>query len=154
MMEKTYLWHGAQQTLRSACASAPSDLCLLAALWISRIQGLYMWISDWFDILWLRHILLILCVTWGSFVTSTHWLNLHCLTWKHTCSNMLKISPPKTESFQIKFRYFFIFLLKNIGCGYSLELPHWGCSNAYPQSIFLSRNKKKLYIPVNPSFTI
>ena len=31
----------------------------------------------------------------------------------------------------------------NIDCGYSLEPPWWGGSNKYPQSMFLSRNKKK-----------
>ena len=40
---------------------------------------------------------------------------------------------------------FFLFLLKNIDCGYSLELPRWGGSNEYPQSV-LSRNKKKIRI--------
>ena len=33
--------------------------------------------------------------------------------------------------------------VKNIDCGYSLEPPRWGGSNEYPQSMFLSRNKKK-----------
>ena len=32
-------------------------------------------------------------------------------------SNILKISSPKTDSFQIKILIFFIFLLKNINCG-------------------------------------
>ena len=48
---------------------------------------------------------------------------------------------------------------QNIDCGYSLELPQWGGSNRggsneYPQSMFLSRNKKIMYTPVNPSFII
>ena len=30
----------------------------------------------------------------------------------------------------------FLFLLKNIDCGYSLEPPRWGASNKYPQSMF------------------
>ena len=30
----------------------------------------------------------------------------------------------------------FLFLLKNIDCGYSLEPPRWGGSNEYPQSMF------------------
>ena len=30
----------------------------------------------------------------------------------------------------------FLFLLKNIDCGYSLEPPHRGGSNEYPQSMF------------------
>ena len=43
---------------------------------------------------------------------------------------------------------------QNIDCGYSLELPRRGGSNEYPQSMFLSRNKKIIYTPVNRSFTI
>ena len=31
---------------------------------------------------------------------------------------------------------FFLFLLKNIDCGYSLEPPRRGGSNEYPQSMF------------------
>ena len=31
---------------------------------------------------------------------------------------------------------FFLFLLKNIDCGYSLEPPQRGGSNVYPQSMF------------------
>ena len=43
---------------------------------------------------------------------------------------------------------------QNIDCGYSLEPPRRGGSNEYPQSMFLSRNKKIMYTPINPSFTI
>ena len=60
---------------------------------------------------------------------------------KHTYSNILKISPPKTESFQIKILIFFIYLLKNID--YGEATLRRGGSNEYPQSMFLSRNKKK-----------
>ena len=38
---------------------------------------------------------------------------------------------------------FFLFLLQNIDCGYSLELPRRGDSNVYPQSMFLAKKKKK-----------
>ena len=31
---------------------------------------------------------------------------------------------------------FFLFLLENIDCVYSLELPFWGGSNEYSQSMF------------------
>ena len=48
---------------------------------------------------------------------------------------------------------FFIFMLKT-DCGYTLEPPRRGGSNEYLQSMFLSRNKKILFTPVNPSFTI
>ena len=41
---------------------------------------------------------------------------------------------------------------QNIDCGYSLELPHWGGSNEYPQSMLLSRNKKNNVYPCKPQF--
>ena len=44
-----------------------------------------------------------------------------------------------------------MFLLKT-DCGYSLELPHSGSSNEYPQSMFLSRNKKNNVYPCKPQF--
>ena len=46
-----------------------------------------------------------------------------CLLRKHTYSNILKISPPKTESFEIKILIFFHISAHNIDCGYSLEPP-------------------------------
>ena len=52
--------------------------------------------------------------------------------WKHAYSNIMKISPPKTESFQIKIPIFFHISAQIIDCGYSLELPPWGSSNEYP----------------------
>ena len=58
-----------------------------------------------------------------------------------------------TESFQIKHSDIFHISAQNIDCGYSLEPPRRG-SNEYPQSMFLSRNKKKIYTHVNQSFTI
>ena len=43
---------------------------------------------------------------------------------------------------------------QNIDCVYSLEPPRRGGSNEYPQSMFLSRNKKNNVFSVKPSFTI
>ena len=42
---------------------------------------------------------------------------------------------------------------QNIDCGYSLEPPRWGGSNEYPQSNFLSRNKKNNVYPCKPQFS-
>ena len=70
---------------------------------------------------------------------------------KHTYSNILKISPPKTESFEIKIDVFHI-SAQNIDCGYSLEPPHRGGSNEYPQSMFLSRNKENTVYFCKPQF--
>ena len=49
---------------------------------------------------------------------------------------------------------FFLFLLQNIDCGYSLEPPRRGGSNVYPQSMFWSKNMKNMYTPAYLSFTI
>ena len=66
-----------------------------------------------------------------------------------------------TENFTTKKRKFsdknsniFHISAQNIDCGYSLEPPRRGGSNKYPQSMCLSRNKKIMYTPVDPSFTI
>ena len=69
---------------------------------------------------------------------------------KHAYSNILKISPPKTESFQIKNLIFFHISAQNIDCGYSLDPPRRGGSNDCPQSMFLSRNKKNNVYPCKP----
>ena len=71
---------------------------------------------------------------------------------KHTYSNILKISPPKSESFQIKNSDIFHFSAQNIDCGYSLEPPRRGGSNEYPESMFLSGNKKNNVYPYKPQF--
>ena len=72
---------------------------------------------------------------------------------KHAYSNILKILPPKNEIFKEKNSNIFNISAQNIDCGYSLEPPRGG-SNGYPQSMFLIRNKKIMYTPTNPSFTI
>ena len=41
---------------------------------------------------------------------------------------------------------------QNIDCGYSLEPPRRGGSNEYPQSMFLSKNKKNNVYPCKPQF--
>ena len=73
---------------------------------------------------------------------------------KHAYLNTMQISPPKTETFQIKNSNIFLSSAQNIDCGYSLEPPRWGGSNKYPQSMFWAEIRKIMYTPVNPSFTI
>ena len=63
-----------------------------------------------------------------------------------------KTTKKKTESFHIKILIFFIFLLKNMDCRYPLEPPRRDGSNEYPQSMFLSRNKKNNVYPCKPQF--
>ena len=63
-----------------------------------------------------------------------------------------KITSKKTEIFQIKNCDIFHISAQNIDCRYSLELPQRGGSNEYPQSMFLSRNKKNNVYPCKPQF--
>ena len=53
--------------------------------------------------------------------------------------------------FQIKKSDFHI-SAQIIDCGYSLEPPQRGGSNEYPQSMFLSKNKKNNIYPCKPQF--
>ena len=71
---------------------------------------------------------------------------------KHAYSNILKILQPKQENFQIKNSDIFHISAQNIDCGYLLEPPRRGGSNKYPQSMFLSRNKKDNVCPCKPQF--
>ena len=71
---------------------------------------------------------------------------------KHAYSNILKISPSKNESFQIKNSDIFHISAQNIDCWHSLEPPRRGGSNEYPQYMFLSRNKKNNVYPCKTQF--
>ena len=58
---------------------------------------------------------------------------------KKTC--LYNFDPLKAHLYIVKlglqgYTIFFLFLLKNIDCGYSLEPPRRGGSNEYPQSMF------------------
>ena len=55
--------------------------------------------------------------------------------------------PLKPHFYIVKLGYagvylFFLFLLQNIDCGYSLEPPRRGGSNVYPQSMFRAKIRK------------
>ena len=76
-----------------------------------------------------------------------HYENTHIQTYS-------KFQRQKLKIFRYKNSDVFHISAQNIDCGYSLEPPRRGGSNEYPQSMFLSRNKKIIYTPVNPSFTI
>ena len=86
-------------------------------------------------------------------------LNRHCLNvvfplhYENTPnSNIIKILPPNNKNFSDKNSDIFHISAQNIDCGYSLEPPQRGGSNEYPQSMFLSRNKKNNVYPGKPQF--
>ena len=61
----------------------------------------------------------------------------HCITKTCPCN----VYPLIPHFYIVKLGYageclFFLFLLQNIDCGYSLEPPQRGCSNVYPQCMF------------------
>ena len=58
----------------------------------------------------------------------------------------------KMKIFRWKILIFFHIFVQNIDCGYSLEPPRRGGSNEYPQSMFLSRNKKNNVYSCKPQF--
>ena len=65
-----------------------------------------------------------------------------------------KVLVVKKENFHWKMFDIFLIFAQNIDCGYTLEPPHRGGSNEYPQSMFWSKNKKNRYTPANPSSTL
>ena len=83
-------------------------------------------------------------------------VSITCLHYENTSIEIYRqfFHPPKIENFQIKFFDIFVSSAQNIDCGYSLEPPHRGGSNKYPQSMFWAEIRKIMYTPVNPSFTI
>ena len=54
------------------------------------------------------------------------------------------IASNKIFFFQLKSTRVFLTSARKICCGYSLEVPHRGTSNEYPQHMFSCRNKKIL----------
>ena len=58
----------------------------------------------------------------------------------------------KLKNIQIKNSDIFHISAQNIDCGYSLEPPRRGSFNEYPQSMFLSINKKNNVYPCKPQF--
>ena len=61
---------------------------------------------------------------------------------KHAYSNILKISPPKIETFQIKISDIFHIAAQNIDCAYPLEPPRRGGSNEYHNLCFEQKLEK------------
>ena len=68
-----------------------------------------------------------------------------------TKTYVYNFDPLKPHFYTVKLGFtgytlFFLLLLKNIDCGYSLEPPWWGSSNKYPQSMFWAEIWKNVRI--------
>ena len=87
-----------------------------------------------------------------SFITKTCPFKCteNCTRKKKNENYTTKKKKKKNENFQKKKSDIFHISAQNIDCGYSLEPPRRGGSNEYPQSMFLSRNKKNNVYPCKP----
>ena len=72
------------------------------------------------------------------------WMSMYV----HTLLISMSIVSYKAFFFYQKALIFFLFLHENLCCGYSLEVPHWGTSNEYPQHRFSWRHKSIFWIPL------
>ena len=77
---------------------------------------------------------------------------IHALR-KHAYSNTLKTLPPKNENFQIKNSDIFLYFCSKHRLWVLVRTAvQRGGSNEYPQSMYLSRNKKNNVYPFKPQF--
>ena len=70
-----------------------------------------------------------------------------CITETRLFKYVENVTSKKLKIFRHKISNIFHNFAQNIDCGYSLEPPRRGGSNEYPQSMFLSRNKKNNVYP-------
>ena len=93
----------------------------------------------------------------GYFSQRIHKLNvcsvvLHPITKTSLFKYTENFTTQKKWKFSDKNSDIFHISAQNIDSGYSLEPPQRGGSNEYPQSMFLSRNKKNNVYPCKPQF--
>ena len=79
--------------------------------------------------------------------------DVHCIIRKTCLSKYTeKFTTKRRQHFRTKKSDIFHISAQNIDCVYSLEPPQLCGSNEYPQSMFLSRNKKNTVYPCKPQF--
>ena len=87
---------------------------------------------------------IIACIPLLQLTYHTHYGNSPIQIYRNFTSKNWKFQMKNYDIFQIS--------AQNMDCGYSLEPPRRGGSNEYPQSMFLSRNKKNNVYPCKPQF--
>ena len=85
-------------------------------------------------------------------MSATHMSWIRLLITKACLFKYIENFTSKNWKFSDKNSDIFHNFAQNIDCGYSIEPPHRGGSNEYPQSMFLSRNKKINVYPCKPQF--
>ena len=76
----------------------------------------------------------------------------HLVITKTCLFKCIEYFTPQNKKIQVKNSDIFHISAQNIDCRYSLEPPRRGGSNEYPQSMFLSRNKKNNVYSCKPQF--
>ena len=81
------------------------------------------------------------------YISETHIMKTRLFKYiENFATQKWKFSDKNSDTFHIS--------AQSIDCGYLLETPLWGSFNQYPQSMFLSRNKKNNVYSCKPNFTI
>ena len=116
----------------------------------------YMWILSQIILETLLISICIIAIHWyilqyPVILCGQRWPWSHCIT-KTNLFKYIENFTTKNRKFSDKNSDIFYFSAQNMDCGYSLELPHWGSSKEYPQSMFLSRDKKNNVYPCKPQF--
>ena len=79
-------------------------------------------------------------------------LGIYLTLRKQAYSNVKKISPPKTENFQIKKLWYFSYFCSKHRLWVLVRTTSASSSNEYPHSMFLNKNKKNNVYPCKPQF--
>ena len=95
-------------------------------------------------------IIIIIIIIIVVVVVALYFINIHIT--KTRPFKYIENLTAKNWKFSDKKKHIFRISAQNIDCGYSLEPPWQGGSNEYPQSMFLSRNKKNNAYPCKPQF--
>ena len=85
-------------------------------------------------------------------ITRTLLSNTNILITKTRLFKCIENFTSKNWKFSDKNSDIFHISAQNIDCGYSLEPPRRGGSSEYPQSMYLSSNKKNNVYPFKPQF--
>ena len=116
--------------------AALSRLTLFAQLWLNETAK--------------THLFLLFIVIYYNILL--FFFNSPCITKRRLFKYTENFTTKKNENLQIKHSDIFLISAQKIDCGYSLEPPRRCGSNEYPQSMLLSRNKKKNVYLCKPQF--
>ena len=116
----------------------------ICIMWISPSKALKNSFEDFFSLLWIEN------KTRVAVPVQKMCVNV-CIT-KTCLFKYIEHFTTENWKFSLKKIWYFHISAENIDRGNSLEPPHWGGSNEYLQSVFLSRNKQNNVYPCKPQF--